>query len=362
MEEQRGESRVYGIPGRLTALIRRKWGLNRLFDDDSEKKDRSNHRHHAIDAFVVGCTTRGMLQKVSSMNEEQRDKIRIPEPFEGFREQLRDKAARMIISYKPDHGHARKALKQGKTVARLHQETAYGRAGPGDPQKGTMIYVTRKAVSAFTKRKHIKEVADPRWRQILLDAVYGCKEGGKAFKAALADFAEKHNIRRLRVHVERTPATMIPIYQPDEKGEEGAQPYKYYALGGNYCADIYCPDKGKNAGKWGIEIISNFHAHRQDFRPQWQKDYPTAKKVMRLQINDMVAYEEDGETKICRVKKMSSGVVYFRDHRIAKEEADTLSRQLSPQQMQKFNLRKISVDITGRVRDPKLTKNQRIAV
>ena len=81
---------------------------------------------------------------------------------------------------------------------------------------------------------------------------------------------------------------------------------------------------------------------------------------MRLQINDMVAYEEDGETRICRVKKMTSGVVYYRDHRIAKEEADKLSRKLSPKQMQEFNLRKISVDITGRIKDAKaaLTKNK----
>ncbi|MCB1562713.1 MAG: type II CRISPR RNA-guided endonuclease Cas9 [Alphaproteobacteria bacterium] len=359
----KGESRVYGIPGQLTALMRRKWGLNNIFDDDSEKKDRSNHRHHAIDAFVVGCTTRGMLQAASRLNEDDRDKIRMPEPFEGFREQLQDKAEAMVISYKPDHGNARKAAEQGKTVAGLHQETAYGLVGPGDPKKGTMIYVTRKAVSGFTKRKDIEAVADPVWRQTLLNAVEGCKDGSTEFKAALAELSDKKNIRRLRVHVERSPETMIPIYQPGEKGEERAQPYKYYSLGGNYCAEIYEIKHGKNAGTWGIEIISNFHAHQKDFIPGWQKDYPTAKKVMRLQINDMVAYEEEGKTKICRVKKMTSGVVYFRDHRIAAEEADKLSWAASAAQLQKKNARKISVDITGRIKDPKaaLTENKQKA-
>ena len=73
---------------------------------------------------------------------------------------------------------------------------------------------------------------------------------------------------------------------------------------------------------------------------------------MRLQIDDMIAYEEDGVEKICRVKKMTGGLVYFREHKIAKEEADKLSRKMSASQMQDFNLRKISVDILGRVKDP----------
>ncbi len=358
--QQKGECRVYGIPGQLTALMRRKWGLNNIFDDESEKKDRSNHRHHAIDAFVAGCTTRGMLQAVSRANENDRDRVIIPEPFHDFREQLQDKAESMVISYKPDHGNARQAVQKGKTVAGLHLDTAYGLAGVGNSKKGTMIYVTRKALSGFTKRKDIEAVADPVWRQALLNVIAECKDGSAEFKAAIADFSQKRKVSRLRVHVERSPETMIPVYQAYEKGEEGAKPYKYYSLGGNYCAEIYEIKHGKDAGKWGIDIISNFHAHQKDFIPKWQREHPTAKKIMRLQINDMVAYEEDGETKICRVKKMTSGLIYLRDHRIAAEEADKLSWAASPGQFQKKNARKISVDITGRVKDPKaaLTQNK----
>ncbi len=359
--QQKGECRVYGIPGQLTALMRRKWGLNNIFEDESEKKDRTNHRHHAIDAFVAGCTTRGMLRAVSRANENERERVIVPEPFHGSREQLQDKAESMVISYKPDHGNAHKAIREGKTVAGLHKDTAYGLVGQGNPKKGTMIYVTRKSLHAFEKRKDIEAVADDNWRSELLVAIEDHKDKSTEFKAAVDRFSKEKNVRRLRVHVERSPNTMIPIYHPEEKGKEDAKPYKYYSLGGNYCADIYCHDKGKDAKKWGIEIISNFHAHQKDFIPQWQKDYPTAKKVMRLQINDMVAYEEDGETKICCVKKMTSGKVYFRDHRIATEEADKLSRKLSAKQMQGFNLRKISVDITGRIKDPTLMKNKKFA-
>ena len=369
--QQKGEDRVYGIPGQLTSLLRAKWGLNNVLDDSLDEKDRSNHRHHAIDAFVVGCTTRGMLhaiakeaRKVETQAElyDKRHKLAedFPDPFPGYRDQVKEIAGNMVISYKPDHGNARKAAEKGDTVAGLHQETAYGLVGPGDPKKKTMIYVTRKPLDGFTKRKDIEAVADPVWKQRLLDAVTDTKDGSKEFKTALAEFADKENVRRLRVHVERHPDTMIPVYHPDEKGKKDASAYKYYSLGGNYCAEIYEITHGKDAGKWGIEIISNFHAHQKDFNPQWKKDHPTARIVMRLQINDMVAYDEDGETKICRIKKMSTvGRIYLRDHRISTEEADKQSWGAFVKGLQDKNARKISVDILGRVKDPgPLTKNQ----
>ena len=77
---------------------------------------------------------------------------------------------------------------------------------------------------------------------------------------------------------------------------------------------------------------------------------------MRLHIDDMVAYEKDGKTVIARVKKMTVGKVYFRENKIAKEEADKLSWQAYPSKMQEYNLRKITVTIDGRVIDPKRPK------
>ncbi len=363
VEEQKGQSRVYGIPGQLTALLRRKWGLNNVFDDSLDKKDRSNHRHHAIDAFVVGCTTRSMLQAISRTNENEREKIEIPEPFPNYREIVKEKAENMVISYKPDHGNARNAIKHGKTVSGLHKATAYGFVKDTDAKKGKALFVTRKPINGFKKRTDIENVIDPVWKQKLLNAVEESKDGSTEFKAALDVFSESNNVRRMRVYDESSLNTMIPVYHPDEKGKDGAKAYKYYSLGGNYCAEIYCPNKGKNAGKWGIEIISNYHAHQKDFIPQWQKDNPTAKLVMRLQINDMVAYEDEGETKISRVKKMdNTGRVCLRDHRVAKEDGDKLSWTAYIGSLQKKNARKISVDITGRVKDPKkLTENQDIA-
>ena len=165
-------------------------------------------------------------------------------------------------------------------------------------------------------------------------------------------------IRRVRCHIEKSDSVMIPVK------DNGGQIYKYYESGNNSRADIYCATKGKDAGKWKCEIISTYSANQKDFVPEWRRRDPHAKLIMKLHINDMVAYDElnkeTGQTErvIARVKKMTSGLVYFRSHLIAKEEADKLSKKFSASQMQEKNLRKVYVDAMGKVKDPML-KNER---
>ena len=148
---------------------------------------------------------------------------------------------------------------------------------------------------------------------------------------------------------------MIPIYNKNGKI------YKYYLSDSNYCADIYCPDKGKKAGKWQIEIIPMFKAHQPDFETQWHKEYPIQKniKIMRLYKNDYVSYEDNGVRKIRRVKKMSGNIIYLRDINVAFKEKklENIGEKFSPRGLQKRNARKVGVDILGQIFDPKL-KNE----
>jgi len=74
---------------------------------------------------------------------------------------------------------------------------------------------------------------------------------------------------------------------------------------------------------------------------------------MRLFKNDYVAYDDNGERKIGRVKKITNDLVYLRNPNIALEIKDKSSWAASPKQLQLKNARKIGVDILGRVFDPK---------
>jgi hypothetical protein len=217
----------------------------------------------------------------------------------------------MVISYKPDHGGADKAIHAQRpyTVAALHRQTAYGLVRILGEE--TISFATRVPVEHLSTAD-IESVIDAEIRTKLLAAVEGLKAGGKEWKQALERAAApggimKNGIRRIRVRCHKTNGTMIGIVQPHERGSHDAQPFKFYELSGNYCAEIFCTGKGKKAGQWQCEVISNYHAHQKDFIPKWRKDDPTARLIMRLQKNDMVAYENEGTEVVCKVKKLAVG-------------------------------------------------------
>ncbi len=359
---------AWGIPGQLTAMLRDKWGLNSLINP-ADRKDRSDHRHHAVDAFVVACTSRSLLKKMADAARlyektdegeykqirEKREKLieNMPLPFENFdREKLQQWVNGLVIAFKPDHG----------VQGQLHRDTCYGYIEKGS-NKGSSVFAVRKDLRAVVEgsakdgNKKINEIADVAIRSKLLDLLQNV-EDKKQRQQLTEEFMAETGIRRVRCHIEKSDSVMIPVR------DNGGQIYKYYESGNNSRADIYCATKGKDAGKWKCEIISTYSANQKDFVPEWRRRDPHAKLIMKLHINDMVAYDElnkgTGQTErvIARVKKMTSGLVFLRGHLIAKEEGDKLSWGASANQMQEKNLRKVYVDAMGKVKDP-MFKNER---
>ena len=372
-EKSEGRQRVRVIPGYMTALLRRAWGLEGMLrvDDTGEitGKQRDDHRHHAIDAFVVANTTQGLLQRfaqAAGSSYDTEEKLSAVAggvtPWDGFhRNQLKPFLDDIVISYKPDHGT--RGVK-GKTTGQLHNETAYGLLEPlGDGDDGRYKVVVRKELSKFKKRSDLDTVRDPTMRnalQELWDEV-----GGKP-----AEFAEqawdtgapmpngaRHKVRRVRVVEEQR---VIPI--ADKKT---GKHYKGYLPGGNEFADIW----RLRDGTWQMVVVPTFDANQpgfdiERFRPKDKKTGkpdPVAKRLMRLQIDDMGALGMGTERRIVRVRKMwtsKSGVfVVLDDHnetnvdaRVRKKEMKV--NQYSARQLKQQGFRKVGVDEIGRVQDP----------
>lgn len=342
-------SKVYGIPGQLTAKLRHHWGLEAVFPDD--RKDRTDHRHHALDAFIVACTGRGTLQKYAT---ERNDYAReMPQekaphlPYPDFRlREIQDAFDRMVISHKPDHGNPQKAIKEGKTVAKLHEETNYGFAGQGEKKENWKL-IQRLPVSEFKTEADLDVIIDQTGTADKIRALLDGKDKSE-HEAIIQKYFSDRNTRKVRTYRERNKNVVLSF--KDKNGK----PYRYAIYGGNAYAEIYCPDRGKNAGKWQIEIIPNYCAHQKGFVPNWRHSDAHAKLIMRLHIDDMVAYEENGETVIARVQKMDSGHgVYFQENKVAKDEKKS---GVGAAKMQMLNMRKITVTIDGRVIDPKRPK------
>ncbi len=340
-----GPNNVWVIPGQLTAKIRTKWGLNELLSNDS-KKNREDHRHHSVDAFVVACTSRSMLQKIARASELSRDRFidKMPPPFIGFQhEEMKELLDNITISFKPDHGNAKAAILRKQTIGQLHDETAYGFVSE-DIEKEKITLSVRKLLISLDSEKNIKKIVSATIRNDLLSLIDG--KSKNEIKNIITQYSEEHGMNRVKIYEVKDKKTVIPIY--NKQGEI----YKYYLSGSNYCADIYCTDKGKKAGKWQVEIIPMFKAHQPDFEPEWHKQNPTAKKIMRLFINDFVAFDKDGERRIRRVKKLNvDGRMFFIDPKIAKSDKEP--NATSVKQLHERNARKIGVDILGNIHDPK---------
>ena len=56
------------LTGGITHELRHNWGVNNIITDitgNSDKKDRSDNRHHLLDAIVIGCADQSAIQKTT---------------------------------------------------------------------------------------------------------------------------------------------------------------------------------------------------------------------------------------------------------------------------------------------------------
>jgi CRISPR-associated endonuclease Csn1 len=385
-EKTEGRQRVRAIPGFMTARLRRGWGLEGILRVDAsgeiieEKKQRDDHRHHAIDAFVVANTTQGLLQRFSRAaasshdKEERLDAIAndVP-PWDGFNwRELKAALDRVVVSHKPDHGSRGQ---QGKTTGQLHNDTAYGLVklisdGPSD--------VVRRKKLSDVKPKDLGSVRDPALQAALTELWNRVSaEGGKwaAFAERAANAGVRVNGRCQRVRSVRllSKERVIPI-----KDRDGML-YKGYLPGGNEFADIW----QMRDGSWQILVVPTFDANQPDFdigkfRPATAKGKhkgkpdPAAKRLMRLHIDDMGALGEGEQQQIVRVRKITNakdGVSIFLDPhneadvpgRVTKSREqrrkgldyeDIREHKYSAKQLREQGFRKVGVDESGRVLDP----------
>ena len=293
------------IPGRMTAMLRAKFGLNDILGLDGTK-NRNDHRHHAVDACVIAVTDQGLLlrfaQASSRAREKQLNKLveTMPLPWDNYRAHVQRAIEPIWVSHKPDHGHE----------GAMHNDTAYGLLGGGKVQ-------VRKVVDGVRTR----EVA--ALKVIELSAPWA---------------AGRHGV--------------LPNGEP--------RPYKGYKGDSNYCMDIV----RNNQGKWESEVVSTFEAYqvvrRQGLARLRQSALSLSGKplVMRLMIGDCVAMALNDARGIYRLCYMAStGTLAFAMCHEANVDKRTRSKELAylfktAGSLQKAQGRRVSISPIGELRDP----------
>ncbi len=360
--------RVRASPGRLTALLRRRWGVDSILRDHNREssdpaidavgvKNRNNHLHHGLDAAVIGCVDQRMVHRVANAAQqaEEKDLLRLmadfDPPWEGFRDELAARVRGVTVCVKPEHG----------TGGRLHEDAAYGPTTAKEQEEGfTLAY--RILLDDLTE-KQVTQIRSPDLRKAMVERVAFHKAGSDAKQAvekAAEDVAAMPpwvGVRRARILVKEEK----PIWL---NGPTGA-PYKGLIAGDVHHIDIVAlPD-----GRWTGHGVTLFEAHRTalpDGRAAPYVPVVGERFVMRLHKGDLVRLEHNGRLRVMRVVQLapSNNRVVMAEHFEAGKLDERHKDQNDPfcwlfaafNTLRQRKARRVTVDPLGRVRDPGFPK------
>ncbi|MEE9271766.1 MAG: type II CRISPR RNA-guided endonuclease Cas9 [Robiginitomaculum sp.] len=348
------ENKVWTVNGRLTSDLRWHWGLDSVLaghnsgiGDKEYKKNRNDHRHHAIDAIVIALTDRSMVQKASKQAKQNREKwdnrllSDLKKPWKGFRDDVVKAIGDIKVSHKPDHGVQGAMLKAGAMSII-----------PENDKKSNTVPLVRKYISLDTITSKILDagntktwtVVDENIRRELNHRIMGLSE--KEVKLVVLEWGKEQSpsVKRLRVY--------------KRESVEIIGGYKAYSPASNYCFDIAVNKKGK----WLGNIINAYKAYQQKNKVKkwdWWKnmvDLDGKPIIMRLRKNDMLQItDEEGKTKLVRVYKFSGNSVHMHEHfeanhadRIIKKDLTDI--KMATSSLQKAKARRATISPSGVLR------------
>ena len=324
---------VEAVTGRVTAQLRKLWGLNNILAEGGEKT-RADHRHHAIDALVIACTHPGVTQRLSRYwQEKERNDLERP---------------RLLPTWETIRADAEKAVKdilvshrvRKKVSGPLHKETVYGDTGEDVGEKPVYRhFVTRKRLEVLTKPE-LKKIRDERVHALVGEWV---KERGGVPKNAFPPYprlGEKgREIRKVRLLRKQQSSLMVRVGTG------------YSALGSNHHIAIYrMPD-----GKTDATVVSLFEAAQRLARQESvvQRDRGDgARFMMSLTAGEAIEipkrHPDDERHGVWIVREISANTQIVLDrHTDANKETRWRPTAAS---LLKKGARKISIDPIGRKR------------
>lgn len=295
-------SAVRLVPGRATGHARRELRLG---------KSRDDHRHHALDAAVLGLLPLSFLQRMARASAVGESLPGLLTSQLRFRDDIRDRLEGVITSHRIDRKQWR-ALDPTTTgtAGQMHNDTNYG----------------RETVSVE-------------------------RDGSGTLR-----LANKHR----RTH-----------HLITHRRDDGATLWKAVKGDSNAYLEVF----RKPDGSLGAEIVSTFDASRlhrapdgrmRPHQPSWVREYKGAKLAMRLFGGDAVATGDGSDRRLWLLRKMSNQKtgpeIILTAIECALEERKTRGKQrkkLSGNGLAKSLLRPVRIDVLGRVRDGGPPKGRR---
>ena len=153
------------------------------------KKNRDDHRHHAIDALVIALSKQSYFQQLSTYNAQRdakkkglkfnTEQLNFPEPWRNFHSVAKREAEKLLVSHKQNikvltkvrkriHKNGKAYVSVGDAVrGQLHKENIYGqRQAPYETTKG--YHIRKKVVDL--KDNQLNKIVDGEIRNIIIKA------------------------------------------------------------------------------------------------------------------------------------------------------------------------------------------------
>lgn len=333
--------------GQTTAWLRHQWGLNNLIGE-SDKKERSDHRHHAIDAVVIASIDLGMYQTVVKIAKElekskasiSMDDIHIDPPWEPLRNDVKEQLERIIVAHTP----------QRKLTGALHEDTGAGYVeGVGTVQRVLLN-------EAFDAKK-AKKIVDDKVREIITNHL---EKYGNNPKLAFAEgVVVRHKDGQTpikRVRVVQSQATLNELKQ-NKFGvkDRNGKVFKWLTYGNFHHVEIIKEPNGKHVG----HFVTTMEAHKRAKgiggakQPMINVEHGSGREfVTALHKNDMVRINQNGEVKFYRIQKLEKdgNRLTLRLHTSANEKnKHEIIRKSIGALFDEFHMEKVSVNALGKL-------------
>jgi CRISPR-associated endonuclease Csn1 len=301
LNDAAGNRCVQATSGRTTAYFRSLWQLNSILNDGPSRgggvvaKSRDDHRHHAVDAVVIGLTDAGMVKRLSDAaqrapREGHKRFASLAGPWPNFIDTIRAAIGKITVSHRVSK----------KVSGALHEETIYSRPLNDGASR------VRKPLSALT-RSEAEDIADPQVREIVQKklAELGIDDPKKAFAdEAKLPFFQAHDGRRIPIKCARVKKR-VPTFVLG-----GGRTARHVTSESNHHVEIYAQlDSQGNEGAWDGEVISMFEAYqRQKARkPVVQRDHgPLVKFKFSLAPGEIIECDSgSGRTRLLVARSVS---------------------------------------------------------
>lgn len=287
---------VWATNGSMTKLLRDKWEMDsilcRKFTEKevstlglkqeqigNYKKNRFDHRHHAVDAVVIALTDRSMVQKLATKNSHKGNRIEIPElPI--LRSDLIDKVKNIVVSFKPDHGA------EGK----LSKETLLGKI----KLHGKEVYVCRENIVSLSE-KNLEDIVDEKIKERVKE--YVKLHHGEKLDAVLTSFSNETGIKKVRcINRVQTPIEITSGSLPRYLAPEDYFAAVIWEIPGEkktYKAQYIRRNEVEKNAK-GINVVKQSVLESG-------KPHPAAKEICLLHKDDYLEFSDNGKMYLCRI-------------------------------------------------------------